>query len=102
VLYEEGDKIETISVGQDSHSWRAYFTSKGCFIEAPEEALSSSKESLVELLDHAEEKGSTEAHLVLSKNRPDLRATMQSMMFLGFNLVAPTGPSDTVVLRYEL
>jgi hypothetical protein len=86
--------------------------SKKLFVPIPEQFLTNgSRDSLVSLLDHAEEKLKCSQVIVyLRKDRKDLGAVMKLFMYLGFAVLDP-GPhpllpfvpsDDQVYLAYQI
>lgn len=89
--------------------WSAFLTNDGrqFYIAAPSSISSSSKQSLVSLLEIAESLGCSTAWMYVDRQRPDFMSVVSAFKFLGFQLsqnVFKDKSANKVyaLLRYEL
>ena len=89
--------------------WDAFATQDGSqfYISAPSAICSSSKQSLVSLLEIAESLGCNTAWMYVDRKRPDFVAVVSAFKYLGFQLsqsvFKDTGANKIyALLRYEL
>jgi hypothetical protein len=89
--------------------WDAFMTNDGChfYISAPSAVCSSSKQSLVSLLEIAESFGCSTAWMFVDRQRPDFVTVVAAFKYLGFqlsqNVFKDTSANKIyALLRYEL
>lgn len=92
--------------------WNAFMTHKDqqFFIEAPSMLTPPSKESLVSLLELAEDLGCRNAYVCIEKNNPKLSELIRVFLYLGFQMLDPMAaqkavkrvPKDLLLLGYSL
>lgn len=88
--------------------WSAYLTNANQFyISAPSSVSSSSKQSLVSLLEIAESLGCSTAWMYVDRQRPDFITVVSAFKYLGFQLSQSCFKDKEAnkvyaLLRYEL
>jgi len=89
--------------------WDAFVTQDGSqfYISAPSAICSSSKQSLVSLLEIAESLGCNTAWMYVDRQRPDFVAVVSAFKYLGFQLSQSVFKDTSAnkiyaLLRYEL
>lgn len=115
---EEKDEISVLdwNTANEQHEtvahWNAFMTHKDLnfFIEAPSMLTPPSKESLVTLLELAEDLGCRNAFICVEKSNPKLSELLRVFMYLGFHLCDPSAlqkvvkkeVKDYILLGYDL
>lgn len=97
-------EVDTVSSTDSTpvSQWKAVFTHDDgqFYIEAPEKVLSASKNSLISLLELAEELLCSGVWLYIDKSRRDLKALVQTMSFLGFVVSHSKQAKGYVMMHY--
>mmetsp|Transcript_18169 Transcript_18169/g.43827 ORF Transcript_18169/g.43827 Transcript_18169/m.43827 type:complete len:115 (+) Transcript_18169:285-629(+) len=100
---------EAIEHGRLLSKWSAFFVPDRAqfYIAAPTTICSSSKSSLVSLLEVAEAVECTTAWMYVDRKRPDFIAVVSTFKYLGFQLAETTIKDKRenrmfALLRYEL
>lgn len=90
-------------------AWETIYVNNRLYVEIPNSILpEGSKESLIALLEYAEEQlDCTHVILVFKKNRNDRASLIRTFMFLGFQVVVPGDPivpvaEDLMFLAYTI
>lgn len=90
-------------------AWETIYADRRLFVEIPSSILpEGSKESLITLLEYAEEVlDCTHVILVFKKSRNDRASLIRTFMFLGFEVVVPGNPivpyaDDLMFLAYTI
>ena len=90
-------------------SWETVVKDKRLYVEVPNGILpEGSKESLVRLLEYAEEVMGCDAVIIcFKKNRPDRASLIRTFMFMGFTLAPPgghtvVGSPDVIFMVYNI
>ena len=102
--------VDATEISSGSHAkWSAFLTNDGSqfYISAPGSISSSSKQSLVSLLEIAESLGCSTAWMYVDRQRPDFISIVSAFKYLGFQLSQSVFKDKSAnkvyaLLRYEL